>query len=418
LIPGNQYPDFCLFLSRAFPLGSRDSIKEKFMGYESDLAFNYIGPTKIVFGADSSKDVEIEMGILGGKKAVLVTDGGIIKAGLIDHITKALGNKCVGVFSDIPQDTGVEVVDAGAAFAKKNGADMVISVGGGSVIDTAKGMCMLITEGGKLRDFNGIQLLTRPQIPHIVIPTTAGTGSEVTSAAVIMDKEMGQKRLLVENYNIPRLAILDPKMTAKLPKLLTASTGMDAMTHAVESMHSVQHEPIADGLAIHAIRLLSRYLPVCVQNGSDLVARGQVQIAATLAGWAFGNALVGIVHAMAHSIGAIRHVPHGIANGILLADCMEFNLESCPDAYAMVAEALGVREKGMDDMDAAKAAVAAMRGFTKKIGHPQKLSEVGVTKEDDLIKASEMSLGDGSIVNNPRLVLDSSEVLEVYKKVL
>jgi alcohol dehydrogenase class IV len=387
------------------------------MGYESDLAFNYIGPTKIVYGVGASKDVEIEMGILGGTKAVLVTDGGIIKAGLIDHITKALGSKCIGVFSDIPQDTGVEVVDAGAAFAKKNGADIVISVGGGSVIDTAKGMCILITEGGKLRDFNGIQLLTRPQVPHIVIPTTAGTGSEVTSAVVIMDKEMGQKRLLVENYNIPRLAILDPKMTEKLPKLLTASTGMDAMTHAVESMHSVQHEPVTDGLAIHAIRLLSRYLPVCTENGSDLVARGQVQIAATLAGWAFGNALVGNVHAMAHSIGAIAHVPHGIANGILLAECMEFNLESCPDAYAMVAEAFGVREKGMNDVDAARAAVAAMRGFTKKIGHPQKFSAVGVKKEEDLVKAAEMSLGDGSIVNNPRLILDASEILDIFKKV-
>jgi aldehyde dehydrogenase (NAD+) len=387
------------------------------MGYESDLAFNYIGPTKIVYGVGASKDVEIEMGILGGTKAVLVTDGGIIKAGLIDHITKALGSRCIGVFSDIPQDTGVEVVDAGAAFAKKNGADIVISVGGGSVIDTAKGMCILITEGGKLRDFNGIQLLTRPQVPHIVIPTTAGTGSEVTSAVVIMDKEMGQKRLLVENYNIPRLAILDPKMTEKLPKLLTASTGMDAMTHAVESMHSVQHEPVTDGLAIHAIRLLSRYLPVCTENGSDLVARGQVQIAATLAGWAFGNALVGNVHAMAHSIGAIAHVPHGIANGILLAECMEFNLESCPDAYAMVAEAFGVREKGMNDVDAARAAVAAMRGFTKKIGHPQKFSAVGVKKEEDLVKAAEMSLGDGSIVNNPRLILDASEILDIFKKV-
>ena len=167
------------------------------MAYDSDLSFNYYGPTKIVFGIDSSKDVEIEMSSLGGTKAVVVTDQGIIKAGLLDHILKALGNKCVGVFSDIPQDTGVEVVDAGAAFARKNGADTVVSVGGGSVIDTAKGMCILLTEGGSLRDFGGVQLLSRPQTPHVVIPTTAGTGSEVTNAAVIMDKEMGQKRLMV-----------------------------------------------------------------------------------------------------------------------------------------------------------------------------------------------------------------------------
>jgi alcohol dehydrogenase class IV len=387
------------------------------MAYDSDLSFNYYGPTKIVFGVDSSKDVEIEMSSLGGTKAVVVTDQGIMKAGLIDHIVKALGSKCVGVFSDVPQDTGVEVVDAGAAFAKKNGADIVISVGGGSVIDTAKGMCILLTEGGNLRDFNGVQLLSRLQTPHVVIPTTAGTGSEVTNVAVIMDKEMGQKRLVVENFNVPRLAILDPKMTAKLPKLMTTGTGMDAMTHAVESLHALPHEPITDALGIHAIRLIYKHLPACIQNGSDLVARGQMQIAATMAGWAFGIAGVGNVHALAHSIGAVAHVPHGIANGILLPDCMEFNLESCPEAYAMVAEAFGIREKGMDDMDAARAAISAMREFTKKIEHPQRLSELKVT-EKDIVKASELSLGDGAIVNNPRLVLDSSEVLDIYKKVL
>jgi alcohol dehydrogenase len=278
-------------------------------------------------------------------------------------------------------------------------------------------MCILLTEGGSLRDFNGVQLLSRPQTLHIVIPTTAGTGSEVTNVAVIMDKEMGQKRLVVENFNVPCLAILDPKMTAKLPKLMTAGTGMDAMSHAVEALHAMPHEPITDGLALHAIRLLHRYLPICVENGNDLVARGQVQIAATIAGWAFGIAGVGNVHALAHSIGAIAHVPHGIANGILLADCMEFNIESCPEAYALIAEACGVREKGMDDMDAARAAITAVRQFTKKIGHPQRLSEMKV-KEDDIVKAAEMSLGDGAILNNPRLVLEASEMLEIYKKVL
>lgn len=388
------------------------------MGYDSDLSFNYFGPTKIVFGTGVSKDVEIEMGSLGGTKAVVVTDKGVLAAGLVDPVVKALGSKCAGVFSDIPQDTGIEVVDAGAEFARKNGADTVISVGGGSAIDTAKGMCILLTEGGSLRDFNGIQLLNRLQTPHIVIPTTAGTGSEVTNAAVIMDREAGQKRLLVEHYNTPRLAILDPKMTEKLPKLLTASTGMDAMTHAVEALHAMGHEPVADALALHAIKLLFKYLPVCVENGSDLNARGQTQIAATIAGWAFGNASVGIVHAMAHSIGAVAHVPHGIANGILLADCMEFNVEDATEGYAMMAEAIGVREKGMDDLEAAKASIEAMRDFTRnKISHPQKLSEFGV-KTADIEKASDMSLSDGSIVNNPRLVMEASEVMGIFQKVM
>jgi aldehyde dehydrogenase (NAD+) len=388
------------------------------MAYDQDLSFVYFGPTKIIFGNGSSaSEVEAEMSALKCSRAVVVTDQGIIKAGLLDKITNSLGKKCVGVFSDVPQDTGLDVIDRAAAFAREKGADIIISVGGGSAIDTAKGMCILLTEGGSLADFDGIQQLTRLQTPHIVIPTTAGTGSEVTWIAVILDKSKGQKRLVVETYNTPRVAILDPTLTAKLPPLLTASTGMDAMTHAVEAICDVDHEPIADAMGLHAIRLLNKYLPTCIKNGSDLTARGQVQLAATMAGWAFGNSMVGLVHAMAHSIGAVAHVPHGVANGILLPHCMEFNLPDAEDYYAEIAHAMGVYEKGSTTKQAAEAAVKAVFDFSKKIGHPQKLSEFGVT-EENIIKAADMSMSDGAIVCNVRLVTDSSEVLEIYKKAL
>jgi alcohol dehydrogenase class IV len=388
------------------------------MAYDQDLSFVYFGTTKIIFGNGSSNsEVEAEMSALKCSRAIVVTDQGIIKAGLLDKITKSLGEKCVGVFSDVPQDSGMDVIDRAAAFAREKGADIIISVGGGSAIDTAKGMCILLTEGGSLSNFEGIQLLTRPQTPHIVIPTTAGTGSEVTWVAVIYDKSKGQKILIVESYNAPRVAILDPVLTAKLPPLLTASTGLDAMTHAIEAISSVQREPIADAMGLHAIRLLNKHLPQCIKNGSDLGARGQVQLAATMAGWSFGNAMVGLVHAMAHSIGAVAHVPHGIANGILLPHCMEFNLPDAEDCYAEIAPAMGVYEKGITTRQAAEAAVKAVFDFTKKIGHPQKLSEFGVT-EENIIKAADMSMSDGSIVNNTRLVADSGEVLEIYKKAL
>jgi aldehyde dehydrogenase (NAD+) len=388
------------------------------MAYDQDLSFVYFGTTKIIFGNGSSNsEVEAEMSALKCSRAIVVTDQGIIKAGLLDKITKSLGEKCVGVFSDVPQDSGMDVIDRAAAFAREKGADIIISVGGGSAIDTAKGMCILLTEGGSLSNFEGIQLLTRPQTPHIVIPTTAGTGSEVTWIAVVYDKSKGQKRLIVETYNAPRVAILDPTLTAKLPPLLTASTGMDAMTHAVEAISDVDHEPIADALGLHAIRLLNKYLPTCIKNGSDLTARGQVQLAATMAGWAFGNSMVGLVHAMAHSIGAVAHVPHGIANGILLPHCMEFNLPDAEDYYAEIAQAMGVYEKGSTTKQAAEAAVKAVFDFSKKIGHPQKLSEFGVT-EENIIKAADMSMSDGAIVCNVRLVADSSEVLAIYKKAL
>ncbi|MEK6535399.1 MAG: iron-containing alcohol dehydrogenase [Thermodesulfobacteriota bacterium] len=384
------------------------------MGYDRDLSFVYFGPTKIVFGAGTSRDVDIEMAGLGCRKALVVTDPGVMKAGLVEGVREALGERCAGVWSDVPQDTGIGVVNSAAAFAREKGVDCVVSVGGGSVIDTGKGICILLMEGGGLENFEGIQLLTRPQTPHIVIPTTAGTGSEVTCMAVILDERKGQKMLIVEYFNAPRIAILDPKMTERLPPLLTASTGMDAMTHAVEALQSLSREPIADGLAMQAIRLLHRDLPVCTENGADLAARGQTQLAATMAGWAFGNAMVGLVHAMAHSIGAIARVPHGIANGILLPHVMAFNRDDAAEGYAMVAEALGVREKGMDEREAAEAAITAIRSFLERIGHPLRLSEVGVTDED-IAKSAALSLSDGAIVNNPRPVLDEEEVIAVYR---
>jgi alcohol dehydrogenase class IV len=384
------------------------------MAYDRDLSFVYFGPTKIVFGVGAARDVEVEMAGLGCRRALVVTDPGVVMAGLVEGVVKALGDRCAGVFSDVSQDTGVGVVNRAAAYAREKGADCVVSVGGGSVIDTGKGVCILLTEGGSLENFEGIQLLTRPQTPHIVIPTTAGTGSEVTSMAVILDERKGQKILIVEQFNTPRIAILDPLMTEKLPPQLTASTGMDAMTHAVEALQSVQHEPIADGLAMHAIRLLYRHLPVCVENGTDLAARGQVQLAATMAGWAFGNAMVGLVHAMAHSLGAVARVPHGIANGILLPHVMAFNLDDAVESYGMVAEALGAQTGGMGEREAAQKAVTVIGSFLGRIGHPVRLSAVGV-KAEDLEKAAALSLSDGAIVSNPRLVLDAEEVLAVYR---
>jgi alcohol dehydrogenase class IV len=384
------------------------------MPYDSELAFIYGGPTKIVFGDGAAGDAEAEMSALGCRRAVIVTDRGIISAGLVDRVADSLGSRCAGIFSDVPQDTGIEVVNAGAEFARNSGADAVISIGGGSVIDTAKGICILLTEGGTLDDFEGIQMLTRPQTPHIVIPTTAGTGSEVTWIAVVMDRHKGLKRLIVEYFNAPRVAILDPRMTEKLPPLLTASTGMDAMCHAVEALYSLSKQPISDGLAAHAVRILKDHLPVCVEEGSDIRSRGQVQIAAAMAGWAFGNSMVSLNHSLAHSLGAVCRLPHGIANGILLPHTMKFNLEESIGPLSLAAEAMGVRDRGMTQAQAAEAAVFAMAEFTKRIRHPQRLSEMGVT-EEDLEKAAELCLYDGTVTYNPRPVMDKADALEVLR---
>jgi alcohol dehydrogenase class IV len=384
------------------------------MAYEPDLSFNYFGPTKVVFGEGSLRELPMEIDTLG-QRAILVTDPGLIATGLVDEVKKIMGKYLVETYSDVPQDSGMDVVDQGTALAKSAEADVVVSLGGGSVIDTAKGMCILMREGGSMRDYEGMQMLTRPQTPHVVIPTTAGTGSEVTSGSVILDREQGQKIINFEYFNTPRVAILDPQVTIGLPPHLTATTGMDAMTHAVESYVSLQRNPISDAAALHAIRLICQYLPVAVTSGTNLVARGQMQIAALLAGWAFSNAMVGLVHAMAHSLGAICGIPHGQANGILLPHVMAYNLEAVPELLADIAVAMGVAQYGDDPQAAGQAAVDAMQELLKKIGLTQTLKDLHVD-EDRLNQCAELSLSDGSIIYNPRMVMETEEVMNVYMK--
>jgi alcohol dehydrogenase len=272
-----------------------------------------------------------------------------------------------------------------------------------------------MTEGGSLRDHQGMQMLTRPQTPHVVLPTTAGTGSEVTSGAVVMDHKQGQKIIIFEHYNTPRVAILDPRLTETLPPDLTAATGMDAMTHAVESYVSQQRNPISDAAALHAVRLIRTYLPRAVQNGQDLAARGQMQIAALLAGWAFSNAMVGLVHAMAHSLGAVCGIPHGLANGLILPHVMEFNLSETPGLLADIGMAMGVAKQGMSSAAAGETAVREMRTFVRQIGLSQRLRDLGVT-EQIMTQCAELSLSDGSIIYNPKMVAAAEEVLELYHK--
>ena len=386
------------------------------MPYDANLNFVFWSPTKIVFGENTALDVAIEVENLKCKKALVVTDRELAKnTDIPERIKKVLGNLCVGIFTDVEPDSGIHIVNQGAKLGKELGADCIVSVGGGSAIDTAKGMAILLKEGGKLQDYVGFQILTRPQTPHIVIPTTAGTGSEVTYVAVIKDHEEGRK-LLFGDYNIlPNVAILDPKMTEGLPPKLTAATGMDAMSHAIEALHSLQREPIADGMALHAIRLIKEFLPKAVENGKDMMARGEMLIAANMAGIAFSNAQLGVVHALAHSVGARFKVHHGLANSILLPACLRYNADACGEVYLDILSALGVNIEGIQSDKAGDVVADKIIEFTKKLGLPQRLRDVGVP-EEGLKECSELALSDGAIVYNPKPIFDSAEILNVYKK--
>jgi alcohol dehydrogenase len=383
--------------------------------YDADLNFIYRNPTKIIFGKGSASEVLQEVEALKGKKVLLVTDKFLEKSEMVEKVKKSLSSKFAGMFSDIEPDTGTHIVNKGADYARSVGADCIVTVGGGSSIDTAKGIAIVLALGGKIEDHSGINFLTGPITPHIVIPTTAGTGSEVTYVAVIKDHTKHRKLLYADNYIVPNVGILDPLMTVSMPSNVTAGTGMDAMSHCIEALHSQQATPITDGLALQGIRMIVEFLPKAVDNGKDLLARGQMQIAANLAGVAFGNAQVGVVHALAHSVGGRFGVPHGVANSILLPYCIEYNLDVVADKYRLAAQAMGVDIKGLSDEAAAHKAAETIWTLTKRVKMPQKLREVGV-KEDGLKQVAEDAISDGSIVYNGKPIFDPEETLKILKQ--
>jgi alcohol dehydrogenase len=281
-------------------------------------------------------------------------------------------------------------------------------------MDTAKGIAILLTEGGSLLDHQGFQLLTRRQTPHICIPTTAGTGSEVTYFAVIKDHERKRKLSFGDYHIIPDVAILDPILTVDLPPVLTAATGLDAFSHGYEALTSALREPISDALGLHAIRLIRRFLPTAVKSGADIAARGQMLIAATLAGAAFSNSQVGLLHAIAHVVGARHGVHHGLANAIAMPHVIRYNNDVVADRHRLVAEAMGVDVRGVSDEAAGRKAAEAVSAFVAEVGLPSSFRETGVP-QDDLGACAEMTLSDGAIVQNPKPVTDAADVLGVLK---
>jgi alcohol dehydrogenase len=385
------------------------------MGYPADLSFLYTAPTRIVFGSGSAQEVGVELAGLHRERALVVTDRTLAETtDIVSRVTRALGGRCAGVFSEVPADSGVHVVNEAAAFGKGRGADSIVSVGGGSVIDTAKGIAILLTEGGALMDYQGFQLLTRDQTTHICIPTTAGTGSEVTYAAVIKDHANRRKLLFADHHIIPDVAILDPQLTVGLPPRMTAATGFDALSHGVEAVTSAQREPMSDALGLHAIRLIREHLPMVMKNGADIAARGQMLIAATLAGAAFSNAQVGLMHALSHVIGARHGVHHGLANAIVMPHVIRFNNDAVADRHRLIADAFGVDVRLLTDEAAGQALARAVIDFQRQLGLPLSLREAGVP-EADLAACAEAAMFDGSIVYNAKPITNPAEALGVLR---
>ncbi len=309
--------------------------------------FEFSLPTKLVFGIGILENLGETVKPFGKRKAILVTDEILVKTGLVEKVKsgfKGTSIKIAATFDQVPPNSTIDTVEKCAALATKKGCDMFIAVGGGSVIDTAKVANLLAVKGGSLQDHMGAYLLGSDEtlLPAIVIPTTAGTGSEVTKVAVIADPENDVKLPFAEAQFLPHLAILDPTMTVSMPGKLTAMTGMDALTHAIEAYVDKEWSPASDALALHAITLISGNILQACAKPDDLQARGAMQVGSFLAGVAFSHSMVGMVHGIAHALGGVYHIPHGLANALILPEVMAHNLEARIDRYADIAIAMGI----------------------------------------------------------------------------
>lgn len=375
---------------------------------------------KILCGRKALANLPHELSSLGAAKPLVITDKGVVAAGLLKRLLRAFkdaGTTTGPIFDETPVDSGVSVVNRIAGIYRAEGCDAIVALGGGSVMDTAKGVNIVISEGSEdLAAFQGVDRLSATMKPLIAIPTTAGTGSEVTSAAVIFDDvDSKEKIALVSARLMPHVAIVDPALMETMPPRVTAATGMDALTHAVEAATGVQKNPMSDAFASAAIRMVAAQLVPAVEDGGNGDARLAMANAALLAGIAFSNSMVGVVHALAHATGAICHVPHGVANGILLPHGMRYNLEARRDAYAEIADMAGI--SGNTTKARADGAVAWVEGLQSKLNRlcefPTRLRDVGVA-EADLEKIANVAQNDGSITYNPTEA-DAADLLGILR---
>jgi len=351
----------------------------------------------------------------GFRKALIVTDAGLAKAGVADRVSQLLAQQDIEsvLYDGAKPNPTVSNVENGLTLLKSSACDFVISLGGGSPHDCAKGIALCAANGGHISEYEGVDRSARPQLPLVAINTTAGTASEMTRFCIITDETRHVKMAIVDRNVTPLLSVNDPSLMAAMPKGLTAATGMDALTHAVEAYVSTAATPITDACALKAVELISANLRNAVANGSDMTARENMAYAQFLAGMAFNNASLGYVHAMAHQLGGFYDLPHGVCNAVLLPHVESFNASVCPDRLRDVAKSMGVDVQGMSAEQGAQAALAAIRTLSKDIGIPGGLGELGA-KADDIPVLAANALKDACGLTNPRPA-DQQQIEEIFR---
>ncbi len=370
-------------------------------------------------GVGAHKELGKQIQTLGGKKPLIVTDKGITGAGLTEKIVNLIKEDIgveAAVFDEtIPNPTDKNVHDGLEAY-KKNNCDMIITLGGGSPHDCGKGIGIVATNGGKINDYEGVDQSTKDMPPFIAVNTTAGTASEMTRFCIITDLSRKVKMAIVDWRVTPTVAINDPLLMQGMPPGLTAATGMDALTHAVEAYVSIIATPVTDACALKAIDLVANYLRAAVANGADMVARDKMAYAEYLAGMAFNNASLGHVHAMAHQLGGFYDLPHGVCNAILLPHVSAYNLIAKVDRFGDIAVAMGENIAGLSKRDAADKALESIKKLSADVGIPSGLDELGV-KEEDLPTMAENAQKDACGLTNPRCPT-LEDVIQIYKNAL
>jgi alcohol dehydrogenase class IV len=377
--------------------------------------FQFHLPTKVIAGAGLASDFGTELAELHISRPLIVCDPVVRKIGLADKVIaglEAAGITPGGIYADVPPNSEMQHVRQVAALFQETNCDSLIALGGGSTIDTAKVANIMVSEADDIENFIGVELLTRPLKPLVVIPTTAGTGSEVTNVAVILDEAQNIKISFQDRHLLPKLAVLDPELTMTMPPQVTAATGMDALTHAMEAYMGPQASPFSDAMAYTTVQLVHQSLVTAVREPQDVEARMAMLVAACMGGIAFSHSMVGIVHAMSHTVGGLFHVAHGTANSILLPHGLRYNVPVVAAKLAQLAPALGVAPAADADATCERiiAAVDQLKAQLHALcGLPQRLREVGLT-EADLPAVAAGAMMDGTSFCNPR-EMDEETVL-------
>lgn len=377
---------------------------------------SFVMTAENIMGAGCLPDAMSVLQTRGFKRALIVTDAPLTALGVTEKVAALLRERGldVAVFDGVQPNPTVSNVEAGLAVLKASQSDCLVSVGGGSPHDCAKVIAVLATNGGSVMDYRGLNKVKVAPLALVAINTTAGTASELTRFAVITEETRHLKMSIVDRQIAPLLSVNDPELMRGMPPSLTAATGMDALTHAVEAYVSIVATPVTDACALHAMRLIAQFLPRAVSNGKeDIEAREQMAYAQFLAGMAFNNALLGYVHAMAHQLGGQYNLPHGVCNAMLLPHVEAVNASACAPRLADIARAMGVDTAGLSVEAAAQAAVQAMRDLAKTVGIPAKLSDLGVKREDFALMAAN-AIKDGSGLTNPKK-LSQAEIEAIYE---